>query len=266
MKRNSSRPAILGIWRLGELLHVSRTTELSLAQPADAVDSPRWDYVVKRSVDSEDIESVQQITRFAAAAAEAFHPNLVAVLDGSTSAATPYVVMPLLEGASMKWHLKQTTKPLPVALWLVRQVAQALEALHTAGWVHGDVKPENVVVGPRGHVTLVDLGFACRAGTVARGHYRGTPDYSAPETLLDDVAAMTPMDVFSLGRVLDQWLQRANSASGSLVDPIAELAQRMTVPQAKQRPSAGQVARQLLQHEIETLGRHIGPTTTTRAA
>ena len=46
--------------------------------------------------------------------------------------------------------------PLPVALWLVRQIAQGLEALHASGWVHGDVKPENAIVGSRGHVTLVD--------------------------------------------------------------------------------------------------------------
>ena len=180
MKNTPSRPSILGIWRLGTPLHVSRSTELALAQPADAPRSPRWDYVIKRPVSESDMESVQQIGRFAAAAASTVHPNLVAVLDASTSSTLPYVVMPRLEGFSMEWHLDQTHKPLPVALWFVRQTAQALAALHAAGWVHGDVKPANCMVGPRGHLTLVDLGFATRTHTVAAGCYRGTPEFSRP--------------------------------------------------------------------------------------
>ncbi len=203
----STKPSIHGIWRLGEQIHVSKSTELALAQPADAA-SPRWDYVIKRAC-GDDTESRQQIARFSAAAADAVHPNLVAVLDASTSSPSPYVVMPRLDGHSMQWHLDQSqAKPLPVALWLVRQVAQALGTLHAAGWVHGDVKPANVMVGSRGHVTLVDLGFATRIHTVAARHFRGTPDYCAPETLVENLAAMPPMDIFSLGRILWQWITR----------------------------------------------------------
>ncbi|MCG8650403.1 MAG: protein kinase, partial [Pirellulales bacterium] len=179
----------MGIWRLGNPLHQSDTVALHLAQPADANGSPRWDYVIKRVLSGEDAESRQQIMRFASAATEAVHPNLIVVLDASASSTSPYLVMPRLEGMSMAWHLEQPkSKALPIALWLVRQVAQALSALHAAGWIHGDVKPANVMVGPQGHVTLVDLGFAARIHTVPTGRFRGTPEYCAPESLIENRA------------------------------------------------------------------------------
>ena len=56
---------------------------------------------------------------------------------------------------------------LPLAFWIARQVAEALEALHQAGWMHCDVKPSNIFVSPAGHVTLIDLGFARHAQRIA---------------------------------------------------------------------------------------------------
>lgn len=261
---HKSQQPIVGIWRLGETLHRTDSAELSLAQPADAVGSPRWDYVVKRTVGtSPDVESRQQILRFVAAAAGIVHPNLVPVLDASTTASAPYLVMPRLEGVTMSVHLQsETLKPLPVALWLVRQIAQALDALHQGGWIHGDVKPENVMVGASGHVTLVDLGFATRVHTVAKHHYRGTPAYSAPEALSGEMAAIPAMDVFSLGRMLWQWMTRTLPVTQTMLEPVAELVEKMVSPDPDQRPSADAISKQLLRLEIETLGRHIGPTRT----
>lgn len=251
--------SILGIWRLGHTLHRSLTAELSLAQPADAIGSPRWDYVIKRAVGNE-AESRQQISQFVAAASGIVHPNLVAVLDASSAGSVPYLVMPRLEGETMQWHLTSTNpKPLPVALWLARQIAQALDALHSAGWVHGDVKPENVIVGSRGHVTLVDLGFATRVHTIAGHKFRGTPAYAAPESMLGNHAAMPAMDLFSLGRIVWQWLTKIQTVSRTLIEPVADLVEVMVAEAPAKRPSAKQVAKQLLKLEIESLGRHIGP-------
>ncbi|MGI9473811.1 MAG: protein kinase domain-containing protein [Rubripirellula sp.] len=257
-----ARPSILGIWRIGESIHESNSAELSLAQPADAAGSPRWDYVIKRAIEGQDqLEGRRQILQFIASATGVVHPNLVPVLDASTTASLPYLVMPRLEGQSMKQHLDvEVRKPLPVALWLVRQVAQALDSLHGTGWVHGDVKPENAMVGPRGHVTLVDLGFASRIHTVPNHHYRGTPAYSAPEALAGEMAAMPAMDIFSLGRVLWQWLTCTEQVHQGLLEPVAELVETMVSNDPLERPTAANVVKQLLRLEIETLGRHIGPT------
>ena len=84
---------IVGIWRVGQAIHRSEWATLSLAQPADAIDSPRWDYVIKMASGSE-TESVRQIDGFVAAATNVMHPNLVAVLDSSSHSQMPYLVMP----------------------------------------------------------------------------------------------------------------------------------------------------------------------------
>ena len=120
---NAAGPSILGIWRIGEMVHESQTAKLSLAQPADSEGNPRWDYAIKRALgDENDLEGRRQIGQFIAAASSIAHPNLVAVLDASPTAASPYLVMPRLEGQSMQWHLEaDAATPLPVALWLVRE-------------------------------------------------------------------------------------------------------------------------------------------------
>ncbi|WP_238383157.1 serine/threonine protein kinase [Rubripirellula obstinata] len=250
---------IVGIWRVGQAIHQSEWATLSLAQPADAIDSPRWDYVIKTATNTE-AESVRQIDGFVAAAANVMHPNLVAVLDSSSNSQMPYLVMPKLEGESMDRHLTASpAKKLPVALWLVRQTAQALDSMHESGWIHGDVKPENVMVGPRGHATLVDLGFATRIHSVRNRLFRGTPDYASPESMSGQHAALPAMDVFSLGRMLWQWMARIEPVSQVVLEPVADLVETMIAENPADRPAASTVVKQLLRLEIETLGRHIGP-------
>lgn len=254
---SAAQNSVVGIWRLGEAIHQSHWATLHVAQPADAVDSPRWDYVIKMANDAS-VESVRQIQAFEAAAASVSHPNLAVVLDSSSSSQMPYLVMPRLDGQTMDRQMTNSeAKKLPLALWLVRQTAQALSALHQSGWVHGDVKPDNIIVGSRGHVTLVDLGFATRTHAVHKRVFRGTPDYAAPESLTGDHAAFPSMDVFSLGRVLWQWLTHIEPVPSMVLEPVAELVETMIADQPADRPDATSVVKQLLRLEIETLGRHI---------
>jgi serine/threonine protein kinase len=160
----------------------------------------------------------------------------------------------------MGHHLTSSpAKKLPVALWLIRQTAQALSVLHESGWIHGDVKPENVMVGPRGHATLVDLGFATRIHSVRNRLFRGTPDYASPELMSGQHAALPAMDIFSLGRMLWQWMARIEPVSQVVLEPVADLVETMIAEDPNDRPAANEVVKELLQLEIETLGRHIGP-------
>lgn len=252
------KPLTVGIWRLTAQIHAGRWCDLYAAQPADAVGSPRNDYAVKiaRLPSSEDPEAAGQIRTEAAAAAAARHPNVVPVLDGQLNAARPYVVMPRFEGAALADTVTPArVQPLPVVLWWARQCAQGLAALHANGWVHGDLKPENIMVDPRGHVTLIDLGLASRQGSNSGALFRGTPDYAAPEKIAGGTANDVSADIYSLGRVVERMLGEEPPQLQSITEIIAA----MTTADARRRPSAMALVDALLQMEIDTLHLHIQP-------
>lgn len=84
-----------------------------------------------------------------------------------------------------------------------KQVAMGLRAMHEAGWVHADIKPNNILVTDQGIVKIIDFGQSCRIGT-EKERIQGTPDYIAPEQVKRQ--PLTPRtDVFNLGATL-YWL------------------------------------------------------------
>lgn len=81
--------------------------------------------------------------------------------------------------------------------------AKALKVMHDAGYVHADIKPNNIMVTPEGNVKLIDFGQSCRNGTVKQ-RIQGTPDYIAPEQVKR--LPITPKtDMFNLGATM-YWL------------------------------------------------------------
>lgn len=212
--RPSTAPAILppqrplvGSWRIGRLLGRGPATEVRAAQPADC--SPDWpcDYVVKLARPKGDESlALQLLRREALAASQVEHPHLVSLLAAQIHTQPYHLVMPYLPGASLGQVLASGWRmSLPQALWAVRQVAEALAALHTRGWLHGDVKPDNIVVSPQGHATLIDLGFAARLETLVAGppdSFRGSPRYAAPERWSERHRVTAASDLYSLGATL----------------------------------------------------------------
>jgi serine/threonine-protein kinase len=137
-------------------------------------------------------------------------PHLAPILAAELNAPPYYVAMPLLEGCTLQARLRLAPPlDLPLVAWIGRQVAEALAALHDAGWMHGDVKPSNIFVSPSGHVTLIDLGFARASGepgTIADRAVLGTMNYMAPEVLYSAVGGDIRSDVYSLGVTLFEML------------------------------------------------------------
>src|SRR5690606_4947834 len=87
-------------------------------------------------------------------------------------------------------------------------IADAVAAMHAAGFVHRDVKPENVIAGPDGHVTLIDLGLAWREGMTRHtegGAAVGTIGYMAPEQI-EGREVGAPADVWAIGVMLHEWI------------------------------------------------------------
>jgi len=141
------------------------------------------------------------------------HPNIVDVLDAGFAAEGPYVVMEVLEGASLSAALSLAGRfSLAAALAVLFPVLDALEAVHRQGIVHRDLKPENIFLARTMAgvtVKLVDFGIAkvLDASTKTNtGVVFGTPDYLSPEQASGDGSVDGRSDVFAVAIVLFQLL------------------------------------------------------------
>ena len=183
-------------------------TRVYLAKPAAAQDSPAA-YAVKALKKEwwSDPTAIEMQRREAWVGQRVNCPHLAPVLSAGLTAPPYYTVAPRLEGHTAAVRLAGGDRPtLPVALWIARQAAQALHSLHAAtGMIHGDVKPANLIVGPDGHTTLIDLGF-CQSPSESRNWAErpvvGTLRYLAPERMTSSTAVDTRSDLYSLGATL----------------------------------------------------------------
>jgi hypothetical protein len=148
-------------------------------------------------------------------AASLEHPNILPVYRAGEDRGLLYLAMRYVDASDLREVLRRGG-PLDLerALWIVDQVAQALDAAHQRGLVHRDVKPANILLtGPaadgRGHVYLADFGIARPAAvdaSITGGDVVvGTLVYAAPEQLTGD-AVDARTDVYALGCVLQECL------------------------------------------------------------
>src|SRR5207248_1987924 len=118
--------------------------------------------------------AIKLLQREARAGLVVRHPHLVRLLDTHVTRPPYFLVMEFLPGESLRRRLRRDYRlDVPTALWIVRQTAEALAALHRAGFLHGDVKPENVRLIDDGTAVLIDLGFAHRPGENPRLRQQG---------------------------------------------------------------------------------------------
>ena len=156
-----------------------------------------------------DRELVERFLREARAAAKLRHPNIVVIHDVGQQGGLYYIVMELIEGHTLAQLIeRQGALPLARTVRIVQQVGDALDYAHQGGFIHRDVKPANIFVGPNDHVTLTDFGIAkAAAGTslTRTGALMGTPEYMAPEQATGQ--PVTPaVDQYALGIVAYQML------------------------------------------------------------
>ncbi|MEV0369993.1 serine/threonine-protein kinase [Streptomyces sp. NPDC050636] len=153
----------------------------------------------------------ERTTREAQAAARINHPNVVGVHDVVDDAGLPCIVMEYVPSSTLGDAIKEAARedrslpPREVAR-IGRGMIAALRAAHSAGVLHRDVKPGNVLLGEDGRVVLTDFGIAVASGTstlTKTGELVGSIDYLAPER----VKGGTPgpaSDLWALGATLYQ--------------------------------------------------------------
>lgn len=168
------------IWALK---HVEKT------EPKDQrfLDQAEMEYKIANKFDHPSIRKIDRIIKK--------KTNLVSTKE-------LYLVMEFVDGISEE---KQPPRTFEKAVDIFYQVAQALAHMHDRGYVHADMKPNNIMV-TSGVAKIIDLGQSCEIGTV-KERIQGTPDYIAPEQV--HRRAITPKtDIYNLGATMYWTLTR----------------------------------------------------------
>ncbi len=150
----------------------------------------------------------ERFVREARTAARINHPNIIAIYDISASVGKAYIAMEYVEGPSLYRYYTAKGKLAPrEAANIIGQACSALAAIHDAGIVHRDIKPDNVLIAKGGLVKLTDFGLAkAEDNRMTRtGVVMGTPSYMAPEQVLGKEADARS-DIYSLGLVFYECL------------------------------------------------------------
>ncbi len=219
----------------------------------------------------EDPRSRKRFLTEARAAGAVEHPNVIPVHGAGVAEGRAYLVMRYVAGDDLRTLVRRDGLPeLDRAAAIAAQLGDALDAIHGAGYVHRDVKPQNVMVGADGHVYLSDFGLAKHAmatgGPTTSEQWVGTLDYVAPEQIRGE-RVDARADVYGLGGVVYFLLtgrvpfERASDHAklwAHLVDPPprpsagrpglptgldAVVARAMAKDPARRYPSAGDLGR-----------------------
>jgi serine/threonine-protein kinase len=176
------------------------------------------------------------------------HPNILAIYDSGEADGVLYFVMPFVSGESLRDRLdREQQLPLPDAVRITVEVADALHYAHSRGIVHRDIKPENILL-EQGHAIVADFGIARAASQAGSekltetGMSIGTPSYMSPEQAAGTVDARS--DLYSLACMLYELLSGQPPFQGTTT--MAILAKHAMEP-----PPSIQVVRQSVPDEID---------------
>jgi eukaryotic-like serine/threonine-protein kinase len=214
-----------------------------------------------------DPDRLQRFFREAKAASALNHPNIITIYEIGQADGINFITTEFIEGVTMRARLNEGRPDLAETLWLIQQVAAALETAHKAGIVHRDVKPENIMVRPDGLVKVLDFGLARIS---EGGHGRFGPDtppgaraHHEPRTLLGTISYMSPeqargldvdarSDIFSLGIVLYEMVSGHLPFPGKTpTDKIVAIVDRPPLPLAGYAPDAPPELEQIIGRALE---------------
>ena len=166
-----------------------------------------------KSID--DAQARRRLFREARAAATLDHPNICAIHEVNEDGNCVFIVMQYVQGETLGQKLLESSLTTDEVLDIGIQVAEALSEAHSRGVIHRDIKPQNVIITPRGQVKVLDFGLArmtqkdrptdpeakTETQLTEEGYIVGTVAYMSPEQL-KGMGVDARSDVFSLGVLL----------------------------------------------------------------
>ncbi|MGH7520684.1 MAG: protein kinase domain-containing protein [Gemmatimonadales bacterium] len=191
-------------------------------------------------------------------AARLAHPHIVPLIDSGEAGGLLYYVQPHVPGGSLRERLTEATRlPLKDTLRIAQEVGAGLDFAHRKGFVHRDVKPENILFAD-GHAVLADFGVARACsdadaqGLTEVGLAVGTPEYMSPEQASGEADLGTASDVYSLACVVYEML--AGEPPFTATSPRAVMAKHVTEaprPVRGMRPEVPLAVERALAHALE---------------
>lgn len=181
----------------------------------------------------EDTTFIKKFRSEAQAAAGLTHPNIVNVFDVGDDGGVYYIVMELIEGITLKEYISKKGKlSIKEATSIAIQVSMGLEAAHSHGIVHRDVKPQNIIISTDGKVKVTDFGIARAASSnTISSNVMGSVHYSSPEQVRGGYSD-EKSDIYSLGITLYEMVTGKVPFDGDTTVAIAikHLQEEMVAP------------------------------------
>jgi serine/threonine-protein kinase len=173
---------------------------------------------------------VQRFMREAQTAASMDHPAIIAVHSVGDHQGRPYIVMKFVQGQTVAELIRAKGRlTVPQAIHILSQVCDGLDHIHGQGYVHRDIKPQNLMVDPAGRCVILDFGILRLVDSTmtTSGLMVGTPAYVAPEQARDPKLADRRSDLYSLGITFFEMMTgrlpfRATSALDLLIKQTSE--------------------------------------------
>ena len=152
---------------------------------------------------SEDLNFVTKFRTEAQSAAGLEHPNIVNIYDVGSEKGMHYIVMEYVEGITLKTYIeKKGQLSFKEAVSIAIQVGRGIEAAHSKGIIHRDIKPQNIIISTEGKVKVTDFGIARAASSnTISSDVMGSVHYSSPEQARNGFVD-GKSDIYSLGIVM----------------------------------------------------------------
>ena len=223
---------------------------------------------------TQDAERLSRFTLEARAASALNHPNIAVIHDIGEHESQPYLVMELLEGATLRDRILAGPLPIDEVLELAIQIADALDAAHAKGILHRDIKPANLFVTSRKQIKVLDFGLAkvvtqratsLVATATPTASFGSEEHLTSPGVALGTVAYMSPeqargeeldarSDLFSFGAVLYEMVHRRQAFAGETSAVVfAAILDRAPVPagDANVPPKLAEIIAKLLEKDVD---------------